>query len=152
MGINVAEFNKDLERFEDAMVDEINEAKRLIASDALELLMQKSPVLTGTYIYNHKVSERESIDPSYFRLPHTPGEELPQERVRKKMAFGAEMVAREQAKLLAGVKIPADPITIGNPVPYAGVVEIRNAPYETTLNHLEMSGDSIVARVREHVI
>jgi len=158
VGVNVADFQADLERFEDAMIEEIVEAKKLLAEEAIERLAEKSPVLTGTYIYNHKVTSGKSVDPSIIWLPHTPGEKFPSARAAKKGVLGPEMIMRERLKLQGMAKFAADDITVGNPVPYADDIEHGSsnfapaAPYGTTLGHLETAGDVILTRIREKVI
>lgn len=157
MGINVVEFQNDLDRFEDALADEIVEAKRLLAAEVLKGVVAKSPVLTGTYISNHKVMQGEEVDAFIMWLPHTPGERSPSARASKKASLAPEVILRGEM-VLQGIKFAAGKVSVGNPVPYGPDIERGSsgyapmAPYETTHNHVEINGDAILSRVRERVI
>ena len=56
MGIDVQAFEKDLDRFDEAMRADIVDARFQLGEKALHKLKEKSPVKTGNYVYNHPVS------------------------------------------------------------------------------------------------
>lgn len=152
---NLIDFRKDLERFDDAMNEEISDSVYAISKEALEKLAEMSPVLTGTYIYNHRLSSTgSSLSVMYF--PHTPGETHPENRASKKATLGAEMVMRELLTLI-GVK-NSGKIIINNNVPYADAIELGSsnyAPagvYRIVSAHLETIAEQLIAVLPKHTL
>lgn len=159
MGINVVDFEKDLERFEQAMADDIVDAKKALAIESVKSLAEKSPVLTGTYIYNHRVSTSGSQDASFIRFPQMPGDENPVARAEKKAVMGNEMVLRETMKIQGSVKFASGDVRITNTAPHAEAVEFGSsrlyAPfgvYNVTHSHLETVADGILAKIKKRVV
>lgn len=154
-GQSLAAFEKDLKNFVEAMDDEIVQTRHILTKETLERLADMSPVLTGTYVYNHKVSVGGSGMMSVMYLPRTPGDQDPDARMQKKAALGAEMVVRELLKLL-GTKGEGK-IVIDNNVPYADAVEFGISPYapegvyRLTEAHVESIADQLLSKIPQRV-
>lgn len=154
-GQSLSAFDRDLGNFVEAINDEIDQARYIITKETLERLADISPVLTGTYVYNHKVSVGGSGGMSVMYFPRTPGDTDPDARMQKKAVFGAEMVLRELLKLF-GVKGKGT-IVIDNDVPYADAVEFGISPYapngvyRLTEVHVESIADQLMAKIPERI-
>lgn len=154
---NIQAFSTDLDRFVRAIDDEIANARNIVAREAIERLADASPVLTGTYIYNHRVSDSGASDFKVTFFPRELGDQSPTRRAAKKAVLGAEMTMREILKL-AGMKGSGKIIVVDNLTPYADEIELGSskmyAPsgvYRIVLSHLETVADQLIAAMPEKI-
>lgn len=154
---NLQAFRTELYRFTKAVDDEIVDARNIIAREAIERLADASPVLTGTYIYNHRVSDSGASDFKVTFFSRSPGDQSPDRRAVKKAALGAEMAMRETLKLV-GMKGSGKIIVVNNLTPYADEIELGSsriyAPsgvYRVVLSHLHTVADQLLAAMPKKI-